>query len=97
MNLGKKIKLLRMYEGLTQKEFCELIDLPINTLKKYEGGHFEPGGNALANIVKHPRFDKYLMWLMTNRTNEKIGQISPILSPGGLEITTSGHSDQKTG
>lgn len=97
MNLGQKIKQIRIYEGLKQQEFCDLIDLPINTLKKYEGGHFEPGGNALTNILKHERFSKYMMWLMTGKTNEAIGQISPTLSPDGQENSKQHQLRRKIG
>nr|EIL1981754.1 helix-turn-helix transcriptional regulator [Providencia rettgeri] len=97
MNLGQKIKQIRINEGLTQKKFCELINLPLSTLLKYEAGKFEPGGTALTNIVKHERFNKYMMWLMTDQTNEAVGQISPTLSPDGQDNKTLSQSERKTG
>lgn len=38
MKLGEKLKAIRAAEGLSQNEFCEVIDLSINTLRKYETG-----------------------------------------------------------
>lgn len=97
MTLSEKIKSIRQAEGLSQSQFCELIDLSINTLKKYEGGHFEPGGNALTKITNHPRFEKYTMWLMNGKTAEAAGQISPALSPVGLGNTSDHQDGQKVG
>lgn len=97
MTLSEKIKSIRRAEGLSQSQFCELIDLSINTLKKYEGGHFEPGGNALTKITQHPRFEKYTLWLMTDKTSEAAGQISPALSPDGHDDTSDHQKGQKAG
>ncbi|HDX7768936.1 TPA: helix-turn-helix transcriptional regulator, partial [Escherichia coli] len=54
MKLGEKLKAIRAAEGLSQNEFCEVIDLSINTLRKYETGGYEPGGSALVKIAQHP-------------------------------------------
>lgn len=77
MKLSEKMKLIREAEGLSQANFCEIIGLPINTLKKYEGGKFEPGGNALTKMTQHPRFMKYTLWLMTDQVAPESGQVSP--------------------
>lgn len=34
MKLSEKIKALREAEGLSQSKFCEIIELPLSTLKK---------------------------------------------------------------
>ncbi|EOU0158476.1 transcriptional regulator, partial [Escherichia coli] len=44
-----------------------------------------------------PRFFKYMNWLMTGKTNEAAGQISPSLSPDGPENTSSSQKPRKTG
>lgn len=38
MKLSEKIKAIRIAEGLSQNQLCELIDLPRSTLSKYESG-----------------------------------------------------------
>ena len=97
MRLSEKIKAIRTAEGLSQNELCEIIGLSRSTLAKYESGKFEPGGNALIKYTGHPRFQKYTLWLMTDKTAPQAGQIAPALAHFGQELTTSQHSDQKTG
>lgn len=97
MNLGEKIKAIRVAEGLSQSKFCEIMEMSISTLKKYEGGHAEPGGVVLVKITEHPRFEKYALWLMTGKTSEAAGQISPSLSPDGHDDTSDHPKGQKAG
>lgn len=97
MKLSEKIKAIRESEDLSQVKFCEIIGLSINTLKKYEGGKFEPGGEMLTKITQHPQFEKYTLWLMTGKTMPEVGQISPALSPDGLSSTFNRQSGQKVG
>lgn len=97
MKLSEKMKLIRESEGLSQANFCEIIGLSINTLKKYEGGKFEPGGDALIKMTQHPRFTKYALWLMTDQIAPESGQISPALSPDGQGNTSSPQKGQKAG
>ncbi|WP_435954087.1 helix-turn-helix domain-containing protein [Dryocola sp. BD626] len=77
MKLSEKIKEIRESEGLSQAKFCDIIGLSVSTLKKYEGGKFEPGGDALTKITHHPRFMKYTLWLMTDQIAPESGQVSP--------------------
>lgn len=96
MKLSEKIKALREAEGLSQSKFCEIIELPLSTLKKYEGGNFEPGGTALLKITMHPTFQKYALWLMTDkprRTQDKSHRLAHI----GPESTESNHSAKRIG
>ncbi|CDL86685.1 MULTISPECIES: helix-turn-helix domain-containing protein [Xenorhabdus] len=97
MNLGEKIKEIRKAEGLSQIKFCEIIDLSLSTLKKYETGLFEPGGTALTRITQHPQFKKYTLWLMTDTTAPEAGQVSPALARCGQEKGISSRSGQKIG
>lgn len=78
MTLAEKLKAIRAKEGLTQAQFCELVGLSINSLKKYEAAIYEMGYGALAKVSEHPRFTKYTLWLMTGHTALESGQISPI-------------------
>lgn len=97
MKLSEKIKAIRTAEGLSQTKFCEIMEMSISTLKKYEGGHAEPGGGALTKITQHPRFEKYTLWLMTDKTLEAVGQISPVLSPNGQDVTPNFQKGHKAG
>lgn len=95
--LGEMLKSIRTAEGLTQAEFADITSISISTIKKYETGNRDPGGNTLLKLTKHPRFSKYTMWLMTGETNEVAGQISPALSPDGPENTSGMQEISKTG
>ncbi|MEN3258493.1 helix-turn-helix transcriptional regulator [Sodalis endosymbiont of Spalangia cameroni] len=97
MTLSEKIKAIRKAEGLTRAEFCQLIEISISTMEKYEMGKFEPGGTALTKITHHPRFMKYTLWLMSDQVAPESGQISPSLSPDGYSKTSNNQRIQKTG
>ncbi|EAW9081790.1 helix-turn-helix domain-containing protein [Salmonella enterica] len=98
MSIGKKIRLIREAEDLTREQFCSLIDIPVGTLRRYETEKISNvGGDVLVKIVNHPQFFKYMNWLMTGKTNEAAGQISPSLSPDGLKHTSSSQTFRKTG
>lgn len=97
MKLSEKVKALREAEGLSQAKFSQIIDLSLSTLKKYETGNFEPSGTALLKITTNPQFQKYTLWLMTDKTAPEAGQISPVVSHSGQDETTSSPSGRKTG
>lgn len=78
MDLAAKLKAIRAKEGVTQTQFCELLGFSISTYKKYEASLFEMGYGALSKVVKHPRFYKYTLWLMTDQTEPECGQVSPV-------------------
>ncbi|MBG0750121.1 hypothetical protein Q7O_004089 [Pectobacterium carotovorum subsp. carotovorum PCCS1] len=42
-------------------------------------------------------FEKYALWLMTDKTAPTAGQVSPSLSPDGQDSKTSSRSTRKTG
>jgi transcriptional regulator with XRE-family HTH domain len=97
MIVSEKIKAIRTAEGLSQNQFCKIMEIPISTLKKLEGGYNEPGWTTLMKLTQHPLFEKYTLWLMTGNTAPESGQIAPTLAHSGPEETTSSHSGRKTG
>jgi hypothetical protein len=40
------------------------------------------GSDILLKITQHPRFAKYTLWLMTDKTAPEAGQIAPALLMG---------------
>ena len=40
MTMGEKIKTARKEKGLTQKGLAELLEVSVDTIKKYERGDF---------------------------------------------------------
>lgn len=78
MDLSVKLKAIRRLEGLTQQEFCGLVDISISSYKKYETDLFEMGYGVLCKVLSNPRFTKYTLWLMTGHTAVECGQVSAV-------------------
>jgi len=97
MKMGEKVKAIRAAEKITQINFCEITGIPLSSLKNYEGGHSEPSLTNMLMITSKPRFEKYTLWLMTDKTAPEAGQISPVVAHSGQDETTSSHSGRKTG
>ncbi|EAM8266422.1 helix-turn-helix domain-containing protein [Salmonella enterica] len=93
----KKLKEIRVSEGLTQAEFADITGVNIGTIKNYESGNREVGLSVVDRVIKSRDFEKYTIWLMTGKTNEAAGQISPSLSPDGQERTSPSQTSRKTG
>lgn len=87
MDFSEKLKLIRREEKFTQITFAEEVDIPLNTLIKYERGSSEPGGKALMKITNHPRFKKYTLWLMTGDVHPESGQVCPAFSTQDTQKT----------
>ncbi|MCU7215129.1 MULTISPECIES: helix-turn-helix domain-containing protein [Pseudomonas] len=80
MELGQKLKEIRLTERLTQSEICEVTGIKLGTWKGYEyGARKEVSSGELLKITTHPRFMKYALWLVTDQTAPDCGQISPVI------------------
>lgn len=97
MNLAQKLRAIRKAEGLTQSKFCEISGIALGTLKNYEGGHQEPGIQVIMQVTNTTQFEKYTLWLMTDKTAPEAGQISPVVAHSGQDETTLSPSGRKTG
>ncbi|MFH0364373.1 transcriptional regulator [Enterobacter cancerogenus] len=97
MNLAQKLRAIRKAEGLTQSKFCEISGIALGTLKNYEGGHQDPGIQVIMQVTNTAEFEKYTLWLMTDKTAPEAGQVSPVVAHSGPEETTSLPSGRKTG
>ncbi|MFP7605282.1 helix-turn-helix domain-containing protein [Serratia quinivorans] len=94
---AEKLKLIRKAEGLTQATFANEVGLGLSTVRNYETGQREVGLSIVDKVINHPRFEKYMMWLMSDKTSEAAGQISPTLSPNGQNDTSDHPKGQKVG
>ena len=94
---SEKLRQIRKAEGLTQKVFAELTGLAIGTIKSYEAGHQSARSEIVERVISVLQFEKYTLWLMTDKTAPIAGQVSPSLSPDGHDSTTSPHSSRKIG
>lgn len=79
MELAEKLKAIRLKEGLTQAELCEVTGISLSSYKKYELAlRLEVSSVALLKITHQQRFKKYVLWLMTGDTAPDCGQVSPV-------------------
>lgn len=80
MELGQKLKEVRLTERLTQTEMCEATGIKLGTWKGYEyGTRKEVSSVELLKVTMHPRFKKYALWLVTDEVAPECGQISPVI------------------
>lgn len=75
--INEKMKAVRIAEGLTQKAFADLTGISLGTVKNYETGVNGVGAHVLENMFAVERFEKYVLWIMTNKTSREAGQIAP--------------------
>lgn len=81
MELGQKLKEVRLTERLTQVEICELTGIKLSTWKGYEyATRKEVSAIELLKLTMNPRFKKYALWLVTDETAPECGQISPVIA-----------------
>lgn len=96
-NYAEKLRQVRKAEGFTQKEFSELTGIALGTIKKYETGHQPARAEVLESVIEVQMFEKYTLWLMTDKTAPSVGQIAPSLSPDGQDNKSSSRSIPKIG
>lgn len=67
IDIGRRLKKLRMSLGLSQKEFSGYLDIANNTLSKYESNDRRPGLEILIKLKKLFFID--LNWLIAGEGN----------------------------
>ncbi|MBK1452006.1 helix-turn-helix transcriptional regulator [Klebsiella variicola] len=96
-NYAEKLRQIRKAEGLTQAAFAQQTGVSLSTIKSYETGHQSARAETVEKVISTQVFEKYTLWLMTDKTAPIAGQVSPALSPDGHDNTTSSRSTRKTG
>lgn len=80
MQMHEKIKAIREIEGLTQLQLAELSGVPRSTINKLDAGiNSNMKAETLQKIAGLPQFEKYALWLLTDKTDPENGQISPAI------------------
>lgn len=97
IDIANKLIIMRESERLNRRQFSDLVDIPYGSLTYYETNRSKPPTEVTMKILSHPKFLKYTMWFMTGEVAPEVGQIAPALAHCGQEITTSSHSEKKTG
>jgi transcriptional regulator with XRE-family HTH domain len=73
--LGSKIRKIREAEGLGRAEFCKITGIPKDSLIRIETKGSEPKSGVLLAVCA--KFEKYALWLTTDKVAPEVGQISP--------------------
>lgn len=78
LELADKLKLIRQAERLTQVDMADLAGIKLTTYKGYEYGQRTAISSVeLFKILNHRRFQKYIFWFITGKTDIADKQISP--------------------
>ena len=80
MSMGKRLKSILLEEGVSQRQFSEVIQIPLRSLEAVVGETRKPSSDLLAKIGKHEQFRKYTMWLLTGEVQPGTGQVCPSFS-----------------
>lgn len=80
MEIEKKLKAMRIAEGLSREDMSELVGVSKYSIRNYEQGTREIKAEMLAVITANPAFDKYAYWLLTGKTLPESGQVCPAFS-----------------
>ncbi|WP_341532842.1 helix-turn-helix transcriptional regulator [Sodalis glossinidius] len=96
IDYSRKLCAIRKAEKLTQKQFSEMTQLALSTVRNYESGHKPAMAEIMEKILQVEMFEKYSMWLTINKTAPEAGQIEPALSHDGSDGMEVGKPTEKT-
>ncbi|EEQ6690763.1 helix-turn-helix transcriptional regulator [Escherichia coli] len=83
IDYAEKLRQIRKAEGLTQKQFAEITGLSLATVRNYESGQKSARAKIVESVLQADRFEKYMFWLLKDKTLPAAGQIAPALSLDG--------------
>lgn len=79
IEFGEKLTLIKEREGLNRPQFAEKVGVKVETMRKADSGSNIPKADFIARVCL--AFPQYTLWLMTDKTNPALGQISPENKP----------------
>jgi transcriptional regulator with XRE-family HTH domain len=80
-----KLKAMRKAEKLTQAAMSSVTGVGLSTIKNYETQGVEIGLSVIERVLSAQVFQKYTLWLMTDKTAPEAGQIAPAIAHIGQE------------
>ncbi|HGJ5865470.1 MAG TPA: helix-turn-helix domain-containing protein [Arsenophonus nasoniae] len=83
IDYAKKLLAIRKAEGLTQQKFSEITGLSLGFIKIYESGHRPARSETIEKVLQIEIFEKYTLWLITDKVAPEAGQIEPAFSLDG--------------
>lgn len=90
IDYAKKLRLIRKTEGLTQKQFADITGLSLATVRNYESGQKIARAKIVEAVLQVDRFEKYMFWLIKDKTLPVAGQIIQL----SLDGSTQSEDDQ---
>ncbi|EFQ6910120.1 helix-turn-helix transcriptional regulator [Escherichia coli] len=83
IDYAEKLRQIRKAEGLTQKQFADITGLSLAAIRNYESGQKSARAKIVETVLQVDRFEKYMLWLLKDKTLPAAGQIAPALSLDG--------------
>ena len=83
IDYAKKLRQIRKAEGFTQRQFADITGLSLATIRNYESGQKNARAKIVEAVLQVDRFEKYMLWLIKDKTLPVAGQIAPALSLDG--------------
>ncbi|NAW59626.1 MULTISPECIES: helix-turn-helix domain-containing protein [unclassified Vibrio] len=80
MSFGKRLKAVIKEERYSQREFAEILGIPLRSLENYLSDKQRPRLDGVLEMLQRPELEKYTLWLMTGKTNPEAGQVCPAFS-----------------
>lgn len=83
IDYAEKLRQIRKAEGLTQRQFADITGLSLAAIRNYESGQKSARAKIVETVLQVDRFEKYMLWLLKDKTLPAAGQIAPALSLDG--------------
>ncbi len=68
----RRLRQLREALGLSRPKFADKVGIPPTTLKNYELGYREIGGDLFLRIANHIELNEFSPWLMTGTNSPQL-------------------------
>ncbi|MNF20613.1 helix-turn-helix protein [compost metagenome] len=62
---------------MSRDDFADAVGVPPTTLKNYEMGYREVGGEFLMKLSSNQQFHRFTLWLLSGKKEPSVGQIGP--------------------
>ncbi|WP_334473742.1 helix-turn-helix domain-containing protein [Arsenophonus sp. PmNCSU2021_1] len=74
IDYAQKLRAIRKIEKLTQREFAELTDLSLSTVRCYESGQKPARAEVMEKVLQVDKFRQYTAWLLYDDKSLKFNQ-----------------------
>lgn len=93
LNIGKKIKDIRKQRGFTQKDFAQLLRIPVTTYANYENGNRTPKTDMIEKIAS--ALDVSVIELMTGEMQAQYYDLEDLADTVKQDMIDSAESPEE--